>query len=50
MSTSLEEADRSPKQLPPGFYGVGDDAFVCQQQYAFDPLVWCVVDGVPRLV
>jgi hypothetical protein len=28
MGTSLDEADRSPKQLSPGFYGVGDDAFV----------------------
>ena len=28
MGTSLVETDRSSKQLPPGFYGVGDDAFV----------------------
>ena len=28
MGTSLEETDRSPIQLPCGYYGVGDDAFV----------------------
>ncbi len=28
MGTSLDVADRSPNQLPAGFYGVGDDAFV----------------------
>ncbi len=28
MGTSLDVTDRSPAQLPPGYYGVGDDAFV----------------------
>lgn len=28
MGSSLEESELSEQQLPPGYYGVGDDAFV----------------------
>jgi hypothetical protein len=28
MGTSLEEPDQASQQLPPGYYGVGDDTFV----------------------
>jgi hypothetical protein len=28
MSSSLDESEHSEQQLPPGYYGVGDDAFV----------------------